>query len=98
MLDTPILRIPVLASASLLDNLVYVGMHRLLAQTPPMPFIQSLSYKLVATTIAGTLLLYAYDSFFSGKPPQPRPFTLRRRVPRAHIPRFPTLSISHSLS
>src|SRR2546426_11956943 len=58
MLDTTILRIPVLASASLIDNLVYVGMHRLLGQPPPMPFVQSLSYKLVATTIAGTTFIY----------------------------------------
>src|ERR1043166_9143459 len=30
MLDTTLLRIPVLAGASLLDNVVYVGMHKLL--------------------------------------------------------------------
>src|SRR6266849_8843723 len=82
MLDTTILRIPVLAGASLVDNLVYVGMHRLFGQTPPMPFIQSLSYKLVATTIAGTLLLYIHDSYFSGKARQRRQFTVRRRVVR----------------
>jgi rod shape-determining protein MreD len=82
MLDTPLLRIPVLASASLMDNLVYVGMHRLLGQRPPMPFIQSLSYKLVATTVGGTLLLYAYDSFFSSRARQRRQFTVRRRVAR----------------
>jgi rod shape-determining protein MreD len=82
MLDTTILRIPVLAGASLIDNVVYVGMHRLLGQAPPMPFIQSLSYKLVATTFAGTVLLYAYDSYFSGKARQRRQFTIRRRVAR----------------
>jgi rod shape-determining protein MreD len=82
MLDTTLLRIPVLASASLMDNLVYVGMHRLLGQKPPMPFIQSLSYKLVATTIAGTVVLYVYDSYFSGKARQRRQFTIRRRVAR----------------
>jgi len=82
MLDTTILRIPVLASASLIDNLVYVGMHRMLGQRPPMPFIQSLSYKLIATTVAGTLLLYIYDSYFSGKARQRRQFTVRRRVAR----------------
>src|SRR5947207_6629743 len=64
MLDTPLLRIPVLASASLLDNLVYVGMHRLLGQTPPMPFVQSLSYKLIATTVIGPALLHLFDSYF----------------------------------
>ena len=82
MLDTTLLRIPVLAGASLIDNLVYVGMHRILGQTPPMPFLQSLSYKLMATTIAGTLLLYVYDSYFSGRARQRRQFTVRRRVAR----------------
>jgi len=82
MMDTTILRIPVLAGASLIDNVVYVGMHRLLGQPPPMPFIQSLSYKLIATTIAGTVLLYAYDTYLSGKARQRRQFSVRRRVAR----------------
>jgi len=82
MLDTTLLRIPVLAAASLVDNLVYVGMHRLLGQTPPMPFIQSLSYKLIATTVTGTILLYMYESFFSTKARQRRQFTVRRKVAR----------------
>jgi rod shape-determining protein MreD len=82
MLDTTLLRIPVLFCASLIDNLVYVGMHRLLGQPPPMPFVQSLSYKVMATTIAGTILLYLYDTYFSGKARQRRQFTVRRRVAR----------------
>jgi rod shape-determining protein MreD len=82
MLDTTLLRIPVLAAASLADNLVYVGMHRLLGQAPPKPFIQSLSYKLIATTVAGTILLYMYESFFSTKARQRRQFTVRRKVAR----------------
>jgi rod shape-determining protein MreD len=82
MLDTTLLRIPVLFGASIVDNLVYVGMHRLLGQRPPVPFIQSLSFKVLATTIAGTLLLYLYDSYFSGKARQRRQFTVRRRVAR----------------
>ena len=82
MLDTTLLRIPVLLGASLVDNLVYVGMHRLLGQTPPVPFVQSLSYKVIATTVAGTILLYAYDSYFSAKARQRRQFTVRRRVAR----------------
>ena len=82
MLDTTLLRIPVLLGASLVDNLVYVGMHRLLGQTPPVPFVQSLSYKVIATTVAGTILLYMYDSYFSAKARQRRQFTVRRRVAR----------------
>src|ERR1044071_8226695 len=82
MLDTTLLRIPVLFGASAIDNLVYVGMHRLLGQTPPGPFVQSLSYKVIATTVAGTILLYMYDSYFSAKARQRRQFTVRRRVAR----------------
>jgi rod shape-determining protein MreD len=82
MLDTTLLRIPVLLGASLVDNLVYVGMHRLLGQTPPAPFVQSLAYKVIATTVAGTILLYMYDSYFSAKARQRRQFTVRRRVAR----------------
>ena len=82
MLDTTLLRIPVLLGASLVDNLVYVGMHRLLGQTPPVPFVQSLSNKVIATTVAGTILLYVYDSYFSAKARQRRQFTVRRRVAR----------------
>src|SRR2546425_11364723 len=82
MLDTTLLRIPVLAGASLIDNVVYVGMHRLLGQTPPMPFVQSLSYKLIATTVIGTALLNLYDSYFSTKARQRQQFTVRRRVAR----------------
>jgi rod shape-determining protein MreD len=82
MLDTILLRIPVLAGASLIDNVVYVGMHKLLGQTPPVPFVQSLSYKLIATTVAGTIILYIYDSYFSSKARQRRQFTVRRRVAR----------------
>src|SRR5438309_5070732 len=86
MLDTTLLRIPVLAGASLIDNVVYVGMHRVLGQKPPMPFIQSLSYKLIATTVAGTLLLYTYDAYFSPKARQRRQFGVRRRVARRASP------------
>src|SRR5712664_772211 len=62
MLDTALLRTPVLAGAALIDNFIYVGAHRLLGQRAPMPFVQSLSFKLIATSVAGSLLLYLYDS------------------------------------
>src|SRR3989454_9745776 len=82
MLDTTLLRIPVLAGASLIDNVVYVGMNRLFGQTSSVPFVQGLSYRLIATTIAGTFLLYLYDSYFSERARQQRQFTVRRRVAR----------------
>src|SRR5437763_2749206 len=82
MLDTTLLRIPVLAGATLIDNVVYVGMNRLFGQVSSLPFVQGLSYRLIATTIAGTFLLYVYDSYFSERARQRRQFKLRRRVAR----------------
>jgi len=82
MLDTTLLRIPVLAGAAIIDNLVYVGMNRLLGQVSSMPFVQALSIKVVATTVAGTILLYVHDNYFSEKARQHRQFTVRRRVAR----------------
>jgi rod shape-determining protein MreD len=82
MLDTTILRIPVLAAAALIDNLVYFGMNHILGQSLSMPFAQALSYKLIATTVIGTLALYIHDNYLSDKARQRRQFTVRRRVAR----------------
>ena len=82
MLDTPLLRIPVIAGSVLIDNTVYVAMQKMLGQMPSQPFVQALSYKLIGTTVAGTLLLYTYDSFFSERARQRRQFTVRRRTAR----------------
>ena len=82
MLDTTLLRIPVLAGAALIDNLVYFGMNRLLGQSASMPFAQALSYKLIATTVVGTILLYVHDNYLSDKARQRRQFTVRRRTAR----------------
>ena len=82
MLDTTLLRIPVLAAAALIDNLVYFGMNRLLGQSTSMPFAQALSYKLIATTVLGTILLYVHDNYFSDKARHRRQFSTRRRDAR----------------
>jgi rod shape-determining protein MreD len=82
MLDTTVLRIPVLAGATLIDNVVFVGMTRLLGQTPSQPFAQALSNKLIATTVTGTILLFLYESVFSLRARQRRQFSVRRRVAR----------------
>ena len=82
MLDTTLLRIPVLAAAAAIDNLAYLGMNRLLGQASSMPFAQALSIKVVATTVAGTILLYVNDNYLSEKARQRRQFTVRRRVAR----------------
>ena len=64
-LDNLLLRIPVIAGACLLDNLIYYGLHRLLGQTPTAEFATTLAYTLIGTTIAGTVTYLILDSFFT---------------------------------
>lgn len=63
--DNLLLRIPVIAGACLLDDLVYYGMHRLMGQEPTGEFVTTLGYTLIATTIAGTIIYLLLDSFFA---------------------------------
>jgi len=63
-LDNLLLQIPVIASACLLDNLVFYGMHRLLGQEPSGEFITTIAYTLIGTTITGTIIYLILDSFF----------------------------------
>jgi rod shape-determining protein MreD len=81
-LENPLLRIPVLAAASMLDSAIYVFWHRLLGYPPGVPLVQTVSYKLIATTIVGTLVLYMLGSVMSGESSQRRQFATRRRVAR----------------
>ncbi|HEX5889779.1 MAG TPA: rod shape-determining protein MreD [Pyrinomonadaceae bacterium] len=81
-LENPLLRIPVLAAATVLDSAIYVFWHRVLGYAPGVPFVQTLSYKLIATTVVGTLVLYVLDSVKSGESAQRRQFATRRRVAR----------------
>ena len=81
-LENPLLRIPVLAAGSLLDSLIYVFWHRVLGYPPAVPLVQTMSYKLIATTIVGTLALYMLDAVVSEKSSQRRQFATRRRVAR----------------
>src|SRR6185503_4447670 len=81
-LENPLLRIPVLAAASVMDSLVFVFWHRLFGQAPSVPIVQTISYKLIATTVVGTLLLYLIDSLFAERSSQRRQFATRRRVAR----------------
>ncbi len=81
-LENPLLRIPVLAAATVLDSAVYVLWHRLLGYPPSAPVVQTISYKLIATTVVGTLLLYLIDSIVAERSSQRRQFATRRRVAR----------------
>src|SRR4026208_1803329 len=50
-LENPLLRIPVLAAPTVLDSGIYVFGHRLLGSPPAVPLMQTISYKLIATTV-----------------------------------------------
>ena len=79
-LENPLLRIPVLAAASVVDSVIYVFWQRLLGNPPSVPLVQTLSYSLIATTIAGTIVLYMIDSVINERSAQNRQFATRRRV------------------
>jgi rod shape-determining protein MreD len=85
MLDNPLARIPVLAGASLLDDAVYVLLHRMLGQPTNFKFVEMAAFKMVGTTVAGTILLYLLDLIFSERARQRRQLAFRRRVARRGI-------------
>ncbi|MGB5015445.1 MAG: rod shape-determining protein MreD, partial [Pyrinomonadaceae bacterium] len=61
-LDNLLLRIPVIAGASVLNGLIYFGLHRLLGQPPSGELLVVGAYSLIGTTIAGTLTYLLLDS------------------------------------
>jgi rod shape-determining protein MreD len=63
-LDNLLLQIPVIAGACFLDNLIYYGVHRLLAQEPAAPVLTTVAYSVIGTTIAGTIVYLILGSFF----------------------------------
>jgi rod shape-determining protein MreD len=62
-LDNLLLQIPVIAGACLIDDLVYYGLHQLLGQEPSAPFLVTIAYTLIGTTIAGTIIYLILGSF-----------------------------------
>jgi rod shape-determining protein MreD len=62
-LDNLLLRIPVIAGACVLDDLVYFGMHRLLGQPPAGNAVVTIAYTLIGTTITGTFVYIFLDYF-----------------------------------
>ena len=81
-LENPLLRIPVLAAGSVLDSAIYVFWHRVMGNPPFAPFVQTMSYRLIATTVVGTLVLYILDALVAERNSQRRQFATRRRVAR----------------
>ena len=64
-MDNLLLRIPVIAGACVLDDLIYYGLHRLLGQTPSAPLVTTIAYTLIGTTIAGTVIYLVMDALSS---------------------------------
>ena len=86
-LDNPLVRIPVLTGAAAFDTLLYVLLHRLLGQALAAPFVETMVFRVIATTVAGTVLAYALDTFFSETARQRRQFAFRRRIARRGLGR-----------
>lgn len=55
-MDNLLLRIPVIAGAVVLHDLIYYGLHRLFGQPPVGDLLITGAYSLIGTTIAGTLI------------------------------------------
>lgn len=66
-MDNLLLRIPVIAGASVVNSLIYFGVHKLLGQEPSGQILIIMAYSLIGTTIAGTVIYLILDSFFTGK-------------------------------
>lgn len=65
LVDNLLLRIPILAGASILEDAVYYSMNRLLGQVPNTPFVETVAYSLLGTTITGTIAMLVLEYYFS---------------------------------
>jgi rod shape-determining protein MreD len=83
-MDNLLLRIPVIAGACLLDDLVYYGTHRLLGQEPTGQVFVIISYTLIGTTIAGTMVYLLLDFVLTerARPRRRDMFPARRQTRR----------------
>lgn len=81
-LENALIRIPVLAAATVVDSAIYVFWHRSLGYPPGVPFVQTVVYRVIATTVVGTVMLYFLGSFLTQQGTQRRQFASRRRVAR----------------
>ncbi len=83
-LDNLLLRIPVIAGASVLNGLIYFGLHRLLGQPPSGDVIVIGAYSLIGTTIVGTLVYLLLDSLSGNRVKRKKRdmFTPRRQTRR----------------
>ncbi|MEO7658493.1 MAG: rod shape-determining protein MreD [Pyrinomonadaceae bacterium] len=66
-MDNLLLRIPVIAGACLVNDLVYLGMQQIFTQSPSGDVLVTVSYRLIGTTIAGTLVYLLLQSISGDK-------------------------------
>jgi rod shape-determining protein MreD len=66
-LDNLLLRIPVIAGACLVGDLIYFGVHRLFGQAPSSDVLVVVAYRVIGTTIAGTLIYLLLQNISSGE-------------------------------
>jgi rod shape-determining protein MreD len=83
-MDNLLLRIPVIAGACLLNDLIYYGTHRLLGQEPTGDVVVIISYTLIGTTIAGTMMFLLLDFVLTerSRPRRREMFPTRRQTRR----------------
>ena len=83
-MDNLLLRIPVIAGACLLNNMIFYGLHRLFGQPPVGDILVIASYSLIGTTVAGTLVYLILQSFSVDKVKRKKRemFTPRRQTRR----------------
>jgi rod shape-determining protein MreD len=81
-LENTLLRIPVLAAATLIDAAIYFFWQRSLGHPPGVPFMQTISYSVIGTTIVGTFAFYLLDTLFTERARQRRTFASRRKGAR----------------
>lgn len=91
MIDNPLLRIPVLAGAAAFDAFLNIFLHQLLGQPPGSPMAgslaETLAHRVIWTTVVGTFLAFALDTFFSEASRQRKQFAFRRRIARRGLGR-----------
>jgi len=83
-MDNLLLRIPVIAGACLLDDLIYYGTHWLLGQEQTVDVTLVISYTLIGTTIAGTMIYLLLDFVLTERmrPRRREMFPTRRQTRR----------------
>jgi rod shape-determining protein MreD len=86
-MDNVLVRIPVIAGACLLDDLLYIGVHRLFGQVTAGDILVTTAYSLIGTTIVGTLIyLLLQNMSNSGMRPKKRDLFAPRRQKRRRNP------------